>query len=126
MEDYEPVNSIISSILRTNGIEDKVTLNYGKNLGCPEEFAIYHKKLGWYYYISDDRNNSYYKGPYDINALIQIVTYEFPLDDEVTDKISENYPSEKLENYEYINYKMFYSEQEIDAFEVEHPEKKVE
>ena len=125
-EEYTNVKSVMDSIISQNNIEEKVTISYGSIKRFPEELAVFRKKLGWYYYLSDDRNNGYYKGPYDLNALIQLVTYRFPLDNQITDRISEDFPSSRLDNLEYIYYEPFYSEEAIDLYEAEHPEKKVE
>lgn len=125
-EVYIPINKIISELLIQNGIENKVTISYGNIIGCPEEIAIFRKKLGWYYYISDDKNQGYYKGPYDLNALIVLVTFIFPLSKDVHDFIRNKYRSFKMDNFEYVDYKLYTSEQEIDAFEAKYPEKKVE
>lgn len=124
--EYNEVKDILDRILLDNNIVDKVTLSYGQIYGCPEEFSIIRKSLGWYYYMSDDRNNGFYEGPYDLNALIHMIVNRFPIKKEIRQNLLQNYPSEKLENFEYIDNKLFKTEQEIEEYEIAHPEKKVE
>ena len=123
---YEKIKNTMDSVLKQNNIENTVTLSYGSIKGIPEELAVFRKKLGWYYYISDDRNNGYYTGPYDFNALILKLCNKLHLSNDYHEKIRSKYRSQKMDDFYYCDNELFRTEEEIDLYEAEHPEKKVE
>ena len=123
---YKEIKSIMDTILKQNNIEKTVTLSYGSIKGIPEELAVFRRKLGWYYYFSDDRNNGFYTGPYDFNALILSICNEMPLDKDFHADIRSKYRSQKMDDFYYCDNELFKTEEEIDRYEAEHPEKKVE
>lgn len=123
---YEEVQQIIDEILMDNNLQGKIKINYGKTLNIPEEISVLQKTLGWYLYKTGDRGNGYYDGPYDVNALIGMLIYSLPLKIDVKEDFVKKFPSKKMDDGDYFDNQIFYSEFDIDAYEAEHPEKKVE
>ncbi len=120
IEEFNTIKTVLEKALIENNYNPQdFCISYEKIKGIPEEIVCYKRKLGWYYYISDERNYGLFRGPYDYNALIQVLSFKLPLSDESVEKIEKKYYSKAMKEGKYLDNKIFTTLEDIDKYEQE-------
>lgn len=119
-EDFNNIKNVLENALTENNYNPQdFSISYEKIKGIPEEIVCYKKRLGWYYYLSDERNYGLYRGPYDYNGFIQVLSFKLPLSEESIKKIEQEYYSKEMAEGKYFDNKIFRTLEEIDQYEKE-------
>ena len=115
-ENFNTIKTVLENALIEDGFDpQRFNISYEKIQGIPYEIVCFKKRLGWYYYMSDEKNWGCYRGPYNFNVFVQILSYKLPLSDESIRKIEQKFYSKKMEDFFCDNY--YLTREEIDEYE---------
>lgn len=114
------VKDAIYSILKECNINfDNIKLFFQNDLNLPNRIFCVRKEKGWYYYQCDEKFVGYYSGPYDKNALIQMIAMLLPIPEDIITKIEKDFFSKEMEDGNYLDNRIFSTLEEIDHYEQE-------
>lgn len=114
------VKDAIYSILKECNINfDNIKLFFQNDLNLPNRIFCVRKEKGWYYYQCDEKFVGYYSGPYDKNALIQMIAMLLPIPEDIITKIEKDFFSKEMEDGNYLDNRIFSTLEEIDQYEQE-------
>ena len=116
-EEIEYIRTALYSNLKQYINKTKLFFQNDKNL--PNRIFCIRKEKGWYYYQCDEKFIGYYSGPYDKNALIQMIAILLPISKDILKKIEQEYYSKEMAEGKYFDNKIFRTLEEIDQYEKE-------
>ncbi len=104
-EEIEYIRTALYSNLEQYINKTKLFFQNDKNL--PNRIFCIRKEKGWYYYQCDEKFIGYYSGPYDKNALIQMIAILLPISKDILKKIEQEYYSKEMAEGKYLDNKIF-------------------